>query len=260
MTGPNAPRRGDVGVGHDAHDEEARRARHGERAVEVPGVLRCRSGEVDVDDVAGHRDGDADLEVAVDRLDHVRGLVPAVGHGGDARAHRPLGVAVQLVHRPLDTFSAPPRHELRDPPLGEALRRQLRAKVATALVRVPGVRRYQRHQALVERRRREDQAFLVEVGRERRQAGRLDPADVRVVRAADGVPGSSVRDTRVMSGRCVRRRTGRSAPRPRRAPGRAPRPQPRPRASRRGARGCARPGRSCGPTRRTARSSSRAAP
>ena len=62
-----AARRGEVRLGEAADDEVAGRAGHGERAVEVSLVLRRRAGEVDLDLVTGDRDGDVDLQRAVER-------------------------------------------------------------------------------------------------------------------------------------------------------------------------------------------------
>ena len=66
-----AARGGEVGSGEAADDVEARRARHRERAVQVPVVLRRRAFEVDLDRVAGDRHGRADLEQARRSLERV---------------------------------------------------------------------------------------------------------------------------------------------------------------------------------------------
>ncbi len=55
----------DVGVGEDAHGEQARRAGDGERAVEIAGVLGGAAGEVEGQPIAGQNRAQAQLEVAL---------------------------------------------------------------------------------------------------------------------------------------------------------------------------------------------------
>ena len=96
------------GVGEQAHDEEAGRAGDGERAVEIALVLGGGPVEVDLDDVTGDGHGNADLQVAVDGLDHVRRLVAPVGEGRNTGAHAALRVGVQFGHGGLDARPAAP--------------------------------------------------------------------------------------------------------------------------------------------------------
>ena len=90
----------DVGVGEHAHGEEAGRDRDGERAVEVAVVLRRAPAEVERQLVAGDRRGQAQLEVALERLEHVGGRARAVGQRGEARPRAPLGVGQDVGPRP----------------------------------------------------------------------------------------------------------------------------------------------------------------
>ena len=62
---------------------------------------------------------------------------------------------------------------------------ELRPQVAAPLVRVAHVGEQDRQDLVRQPDRRDDQAFLVQVGRARGQARRLHAADVRVVRARD---------------------------------------------------------------------------
>ena len=125
-----------VGRGEAADDVEARRARHGQRAVQVPRMLRRGSREVDVDGVAVDGDGCVDLELAVGRLEGVDSLVAAVRERADRGAHDALGVVVERVHRVGDAVATAAGAELRDTSLREAVRSELRAEVAAPLVRV----------------------------------------------------------------------------------------------------------------------------
>jgi hypothetical protein len=82
------------------------------------------------------------------------------------------------------------------------VRGQLGAKVAAPLLRLPTRRDEALQHLLRQQLRRQDHALLLEHVGERRQARRLDPADVGVMSARDREP-STVRETRVTSGRCV---------------------------------------------------------
>ena len=159
-------------------------------------MLRRSAGEVDHELVTGHGDGDLDHEVAVDRLDHVRGREPAVGQCLDARSDAPFRVGMELVHRRLDPVAPPTKDQLGAPALGEAVRRQLGTQVAATLVRVARARGDELDDVVVEPRGRDHEPFLREQGGKRRQAPGLDAADVGVVRAADGEPESRRRDER----------------------------------------------------------------
>src|SRR5215217_7161841 len=91
-------RRRHVGIREATDDEVARRARYGEWTVEVPRVLWCGAGEVELDLVALDRHGNADLELALGRLEHVARLPAPVRKRGERGAHPALGVGVELVH------------------------------------------------------------------------------------------------------------------------------------------------------------------
>ena len=133
-------RRGQVGCGEAAHDVEAGGPRDGERAVQVALVLGRGALEVDVDRVARDGHGRADVEQAERRLEHVGALEAAVRQLPNRRADDPFRVGEELVHRSRDSVPAPPCAELGDPPLGESVPGQLRAKVAATLVGVPHAR------------------------------------------------------------------------------------------------------------------------
>ncbi len=67
------------------------------------------------------------------------------------------------------------------------MRSELGAEVAAALLRPARLRGEPLERVVVEAARRDDHAFLLEGARERGQTRGLDAADVRVVRARDGV-------------------------------------------------------------------------
>ena len=159
-------------------------------------MLGRRAREVDFDLVAGDGDGGADDELALERLEHVGRLVAAVRELGDRRAHAPLRVGEELVHRREDQLAAAPLAELGEPPLREPVRRELRAEVAAALVGVAHVGEQDRRDLVGEAHGRDDEPLLVDLGRVGRQARRLGAADVGVVGAADGEAALRARDER----------------------------------------------------------------
>ena len=71
-----------VRFGEAAQDEVAGRPRDRKRAVEVPGVLRRGSREVELDLRAADLDRDPQLELAVDGLEHVGRLASARSAAG----------------------------------------------------------------------------------------------------------------------------------------------------------------------------------
>ena len=76
------------------------------------------------------------------------------------------------------------------------MRRELGAEVAAPLLRLPRPLDEALEHLVGEELRRQDHALLLERARERRQARRLDPADVGVVRSRDGVAEHGARDER----------------------------------------------------------------
>ena len=159
-------------------------------------MLRRRAREVDLDLVAGDRDRGANLQRSLEWLEDVDRLVAAVRQLGQRRPHDALRVAEELVHRGRDRLLAAPLDQLLETPLCEPVRRDLRAQVAPALVRVAHVREQEREHLLAEPDGRHDHPLLVELARLGRQAGGLHPADVRVVRARDGEAARHARDDR----------------------------------------------------------------
>ena len=159
-------------------------------------MLRRRSSEIDLDLVAAHGHRRADRELALLRLDDVLGLPAAVRQARERRAHDPLRVRVELVHRSRDAIPPAPRAQLIDAPLGELVRGDLRAEVAAALVRVARVREEEREDLVRERQRGQDEPFLVELARVGREARGLHSAHVGVMRARDGEPERRPRDER----------------------------------------------------------------
>ena len=151
-------------------------------------MLWRRAGEVDTDLVAVDLDRRVDPQLAFDRLDDVLGLPPAVGHPGDRSADHPFRVSVELVHRRRHALCPTPRAQLFESSLGKAVRGDLRAQVAAALVGIARVRDEQLHDLVGEEQRRDDQSLLIELAGERGQARRLHSADIRVMRARDGIP------------------------------------------------------------------------
>ena len=79
---------------------------------------------------------------------------------------------------------------------GEPVRGELRAEVAAALVRVAHPRDEGVEDVVVEPRRRDHDALLVERARVGGHAAGLDAADVGVVRARDGEAERGARDER----------------------------------------------------------------
>jgi hypothetical protein len=159
-------------------------------------VLRRRAGEVDLDLVATDGDGAADRQLAVDRLDSILGFPASVRQLGDRRADDPLRIRVELVHRARDVVSPAAVDQLREPLVGEAVRCELRAQIAAALVRMTHVRRHQLEHFVREPQRRDHEALLVQLARAGGEARRLHAADIRMVRARDGVAELRARDER----------------------------------------------------------------
>jgi hypothetical protein len=191
-----ASRCGQVRLGQAADDEVAGGLRDRERAVEVAVVLLRSPAEVDPDFVAGDLGGAVDRQVAVHRLDHVLGLAATVRKRGERGAHHALGVGVELVHRGGDSIPAAARAQLLEPSLGEAVRGELRSEVTAPLLRLPRRQDEPLEHLVRQELRREDHAFFLEHVRERGQARRLDPADVRVVGARDRVAEPGARNER----------------------------------------------------------------
>ena len=160
-------------------------------------MLRGGAGEVDLELVAGDGHGRADLELAaVCGLQHVGRLEAPVRNPRDRRAHEALRVGVELVHRGLDPVGSSARAELVETTVGEPVRRQLRTEVAAALVRVAHARDEAVECRVVQARRRDHDALLVEPARARGQAAGLPAADVGVVRARDREADGRARDER----------------------------------------------------------------
>ena len=137
-------------------------------------MLRRGAVEVDLDRVSRDRHGGPDLEQALRRLERVGALEAAVRELGERGAHDALRVREELVHRRRDPLPAAARAELLDPALGEVVRRELRAEVAAALVRVPHLR---------------DEP-LERVASSRRVGGMTTPSSASVVEPAGRLPGS----------------------------------------------------------------------
>src|SRR3954454_13861893 len=76
------------------------------------------------------------------------------------------------------------------------MRRDLRTKIAAALVRVTRVRDEQANDFVRQKRRRDDRSLLVELSRERGERRGLHASYVRVVRARDRVAQRRARDER----------------------------------------------------------------
>ncbi len=118
--------RGEVWRRQAAHDVEAGRARDGQRAVEVAGVLRGRAREIDVDRVAGDRDRGADLEQTFGRLECVDSLEAAVRKLANRGAYDAFRIGKELVHRRQDAIATAPSDELGDALLRQPVCRELR--------------------------------------------------------------------------------------------------------------------------------------
>jgi hypothetical protein len=178
----------DVGRGEAADDEIARGAGHGDRAVEVPAVLRGRAGEVDAELVSPDGHSGVDGELSFRRLELVGRLVPPVGEPRDRRAHEALGIHVELLHRGADAIRPVARAELVDAAAAEPLGGQLRPEVSEALLGVAHAADEVVERVVVEPGGRDDHPFLLQGAGEGGHAARLGAADVGVVRAADREP------------------------------------------------------------------------
>src|SRR5207253_6012962 len=130
---------------------------------------------------------------AIDRLERVDGLESPVREARDRRAYAPLGVVVELVHRGLYAGGSVAIAELLGSSRRKPVRGQLGAEVAAALGGIAHPRDERVEDALVEPRRRNDDALLIEPPRARRQAPRLDGSDVGVMRARDREAGGRSR-------------------------------------------------------------------
>ena len=163
-------------------------------------MLRRGAGEVDSDRVPVDGDLRVDLELAVDRLEHVARRVAAVRKPRDPGTHDALGIVVELVHRRRDAVAAVARAELVHAGTAESLRSELGAEVSEAFLRVPHLR---------------DE--VVEEDSSSRVGGMTTPSSASVWEKAGMLPGSipptsawwarvtanpsAVRETSVMSGR-----------------------------------------------------------
>ena len=135
-------------------------------------------------------------EIALGAFEHVARLEAAVGQARERRPHDPLRVGVQLVHRRDDPVAPSPLAELADAPLGEAVRGELGAEVAAALVGVPHLRDERVEDAVVEPGRRDHDALVRERARAGGHAPGLRAADVGVVGASDREADRGARDER----------------------------------------------------------------
>ena len=88
--------------------------------------------------------------------------------------------------RLLDPAPPPPFAELLEAALGEPVRRELGAEIASALCRVAHAGDERLEHLVVKPRGRDHHALLVEPPRAGGQASRLARADIGVVGAADG--------------------------------------------------------------------------
>ena len=160
--------------------------------VTASGQLRlppcCGVGALEVDPhlLPVDLDRRADREVALERLDGLGGRVAPVRHLGDRGAGAPLGVVPDLGARGPPPVRAAASDQLGGAPLGKAVDGELGAQVAAPLVARARVGGDQVDQVVVEPRRRQDQAFLVQLGRVGGHRGGGHPADVGVVRARGG--------------------------------------------------------------------------
>ena len=173
----------EVGRGEAANDVEARRARDGERAVEVAVDLGVSACEVDLDRVAGDRDGCPDLDQPVPPLELIRSLVAAVRELPQRRSHDALRVREQRVHRRGDPIATSAGAQLLDALVREPVRGELRAQVSPALVRVPHLRDEPVDGRVVETRGRDHDALVLEHPRVGREASRFRASHVGVVGA-----------------------------------------------------------------------------
>jgi len=178
--------RRDVRVGEDAQGEQASRACHGQRAVEVALVLAGAAREVEHELVAPDRRGQAQLEIALARLEQVGRLPRAVLERGKAGARAPLGVVEDGVGRRAQRPGADPARELAQAARPGAVGGELGPQVGAALgglAHAPGQLVDRR---VVQRPRRDDHALLLEGRRVGGHRPGRPPAHVGVVRPAGG--------------------------------------------------------------------------
>jgi hypothetical protein len=149
-------------------------------------VLGRRDREVGPELVAVDSDGDPELEVALGSLENVARLVAAVREAADPGADDTLRVVEQLAHRRSKALGAVARAQLGDSLVGEPVRGELGAEVASALVRISHLGDHGVERPVVDSRGRDDDALLGERARCGRHRPRLSAADVGVMRARDG--------------------------------------------------------------------------
>ena len=180
------------GVGrHQAaeHVVDGRR-RHRQRAVDVAGHLSGGAGEVGVDGMAIHAQGQFDGDVGVTEavvVHHVAKAVFAVGNGVQGGAGQALAVGVEFPQGLGKAGFAEADHQFREPPEAGAVGADLGGEVAAAFLAAQTGKDVIEHgfvrlAGLHQPGRRNDQALLRQRARQRHGAGRV-AADVGMMGA-----------------------------------------------------------------------------
>ena len=126
------------------------------------------------------------LDVALDRLEHVARLARAVGQRRDARPGAPLGVVEHRGGRLAQGVGAEPFGELDETPCADPVGGELRAQVGAALVGLAHLPGELVDRCLVEHARGDDDALLGERRRVRGHRAGHAASDVGVVGAVGG--------------------------------------------------------------------------
>jgi hypothetical protein len=145
-------------------------------------VLAGRAAEVERELVAGDRRAQAQLDVAVARLEHVARFVRGVGQRRQAGAHAPLGVVDRLRHRGLQAAAGV---QLAQPLHAGPVGRELGAQVGAALGRLAHLRDQLVERGRIEPTRRDHHSLVAQrrrIGRHRAGRGAADVGVVRAVR------------------------------------------------------------------------------
>jgi hypothetical protein len=158
--------------------------------------LRRGAREINVQLVTRHVERRVDTQRTVAEavlLHRIGSFVAAVGDATDAGTHQPVRVRDERVHRGRHLGRAPPPRQPGQPDAADAQRRELRCEIAGTLRRRAYVRQHDAPDVLdalaagEQPHRRQSQAFLVDLARQRHRAGR-HTADVGMVRAYGNVP------------------------------------------------------------------------
>ena len=185
------------GLGRERREDvEHRRSRDREVGIHGAAHLWRRAAEVDARAAAADADRDRDRDVLGAEavvVEHVAGAIDAARDAGEVRVHERRRVGLQRRHLAREpTHPADTRYQCTQPVRADAERRPLRHEIALALGTDARVREEDGQHVRLrppsgdQADRRQPQAFLVDLRRERHRP-RRHPADVGVMRAIGDV-------------------------------------------------------------------------